>query len=172
MTSWRTIVGSSETLAATDLAKDVTAKIASVSGAIFDQEGEEGEKKQSRKALIEFAGHDKKLAAGMINCMLIAAMWGDDIEGWVGHWLTIGPDKVEVAGRFKGDPCLRVKGSPELTKTQIVTLALPRRRPFERKLLKTAAGKEPAYDTQTDEVAAPGQYADVAEDFDGLFPSS
>lgn len=139
MTDWRTIVGNSETLSAPDLeGKAVTAKIESVTGVKFEEDGETGApKKADKKALIAFAGHSKKFAANFINCLLIENMWGKDIEAWTGHWLTIMPDTVEVKGRFFGDACIRVKGSPELKEAVTVTVTLPRRRPFTRKLVPT-----------------------------------
>ncbi len=153
MPSWRTLVGTSETLTAADLdavGGQVTAVIESVGGAKFEEEAKadsgEGEdvtvNKVDRKALIAFKGKRLKFAANTINCSLIEAMWGEDYSGWPGHHLTIMSDKVEVAGRFKGDPCIRVKGSPELTGPQKVTIKLPRRRPIERTIVPT--GKTPS----------------------------
>jgi hypothetical protein len=74
--------------------------------------------------------------------MLIDAMWGEDFEGWIGHWLTIGEDKVELAGPYQGDPCIRVKGSPELTETRTIPIQLNmkggrKRKPFDKQLTVT-----------------------------------
>jgi hypothetical protein len=93
MTHWRTLVNNSETLTALDLGEHLaTVKIAAVEGVQF--ESEDG--KHDRKALVSFEGKDKKLAANVINCTLLAAMFGDEVEAWVGHRVTIGADKVEV----------------------------------------------------------------------------
>lgn len=149
MTSWRTLVGSSETLSASDLdavGGHVTAVIESVNGAKFEEEtradsrdGDEAVvKKVDKKALIAFKGKHLKLAANTINCLLIEKMWGEEIENWPGHSLTMMSDKVEVAGRFKGQPCIRIKGSPELTGPMTVAIKLPRRKPFNRTLVPTA----------------------------------
>lgn len=151
MTNWRTLVSSSETLSAEDLAgRTITAKIESVKGGQF--EGEDGGKaKTDRVALIAFVGKEKKMAANTINCTLIEAMWGPEVEGWAGHLLTIGPDKVEVAGSFFGQPCIRVKGSPELKAPMTVEIQLKmqggrKRKPFSKKLVptQTSAAPEPA----------------------------
>lgn len=140
MTDWRTLVRNSDTLSATDLdGKDVTVKIESVIGGEFESGDEDGGGKVDRVALIAFVGKKKKMAANTINCTLLEAMWGPDVEGWVGHVVTVGPDKVEVRGKFFGQPCLRIKGSPELSGPKTVQIALPRRRPIERKLRKTEA---------------------------------
>jgi hypothetical protein len=139
VTDWRTIVGSSDTLSAADLdGKVVTVRIKAVTGGTFDGEPEAGKAaKKTRAALIEFEGHEKKLAAKFINCTLIEAMFGAQIEGWAGHLLTLMPDKVEVKGQYYGDPCIRVKGSPEIDRTLTVEIALPRRRPIQRTLVPT-----------------------------------
>lgn len=148
MTSWRTLVGNSETLTAADLdalGGHVTGTIESVGGAKFEDEqkvdsGDGDEvtvKKVDKKALIKFRGKSLGFSANTINCVLIEAMWGEDIENWAGHKLTIMSDVVEVAGKFKGDPCIRVKGSPELERAMDVQVKLPRRRPFTRKLVPT-----------------------------------
>jgi hypothetical protein len=146
MTDWRTIVGSSDTLSAADLGgKVVTVRIAAVTGGTFEGEPEAGKAaKTARAALVEFEGHEKKLAAKFINCTLIEAMFGAQIEGWVGHYLTLMQDEVEVKGQYYKDPCIRVKGSPEMTQQSlVVTIALPRRRPITRTLVKTPARNEP-----------------------------
>jgi len=137
MTHWKTLASNSETLAASDLqGHSATATISGVSGGIF--EGEDG--KKDKKALIAFEGRDKKLAANVINCTLLEAMFGPEVEDWVGHAVTLMADRVEVAGRFKGEPCVRIKGSPELANPLTVTIALPRRKPFTRQLVPTGKG--------------------------------
>jgi hypothetical protein len=150
MTNWRTLVSSSDTLKADDLSgRDVTAKIESVKGGEF-----EGEGKKDRVALIAFVGKEKKLAANTINCTLIDAMWGAEVEGWVGHLLTFGPDKVEVAGQFYGQPCIRVKGSPELQAPMTVSIQLNmqggrKRKPFDKRLMPTKGhAPEPVQDEE------------------------
>ena len=154
MTDWRTIVGNSETLAAADLdGHAVTVEIESVKGGVFEEDEDTGAKKLDKKAMIAFVGKHKKLAANTINCLLIEAMWGKDYEQWIGHRLTIAPDKVEVKGKFYGDPCVRVHGSPELKVPLKVTIRLPRRKPFDRKLIPTKMGaSEPVFDEETGEL--------------------
>jgi hypothetical protein len=147
MTNWRTLVSSSETLSADDLAgRTITAKIAAVNGGQFEGE-DAGKAKTDRVALISFVGKEKKLAANTINCTLIEAMWGADVEAWAGHLLTIGPDKVEVAGSFYGQPCIRVKGSPDLERPITVSIALKaqggrKRKPFDKHLVPTPRGPQ------------------------------
>ena len=162
MTSWRTLVGNSETLTAADLdavGGRVTATIESVNGAKFEEEdkvddGRGGEvvvKKVDKKALIAFTGKHLKLAANTINCLLIEQLFGEEIEGWIGHRVTLASEKVEVAGKFKGQPCIRVVGSPELTAKKTVQIKLPRRKPFARYLEPTGNGGK--VNPETGEVA-------------------
>lgn len=154
MTSWRTLVGNSETLSAADLEDKgghVTGTIESVTGAKFEEDAEGGgAKKVDKKALIAFVGKQLKFSANVVNCLLIEKMWGEDYEAWTGHLLTIMADKVEVKGKFFGDPCIRVKGSPELDAPMTVQIRLPRRKPFTRTLVPTS--KLAAVDPVTGEV--------------------
>jgi hypothetical protein len=164
MTNWRTLVSNSDTLSVADLrGGTVTAKIESVKGGEF-----EGESKTDHVALISFVGKEKKLAANVINCTLMEAMWGEEVEAWVGHMLSIGPDKVEVAGSFYGQPCIRVKGSPELERPLTVSIALKaqggrKRKPFDKHLVPTPRG-------ESANVAPAAMVAPGSDDFDGLFP--
>lgn len=150
MTSWRTLVGNSETLTAADLDNvggQVTAVIESVTGAQFEDE----DKNVDKKALIAFRGKHLKLAANTINCLLLEALWGEDFEGWIGHKVTLGSDTVEVAGRFKGRPCIRVKGSPEISEPVSVQIKLPHRKPLVRKLVPTAKARRELPDDELDQ---------------------
>jgi hypothetical protein len=140
MTHWKTLASNSETLSAADLGEHTpTATISAVEGGVF--EGENG--KSDKKALITLVGKQKKFAANVINCTLIEAMFGPDYEEWVGHAITLMADKVEVAGKYKGDPCVRIKGSPELRGPVTVTISLQRRKPFERVLKPTGTSAAP-----------------------------
>ena len=141
MTHWKVLASNSDTISAGDIEglsdEKRTAVVSAVEGGIF--EGEDG--KQDKKALVSFEHRDKKLAANVINCTLIEAMFGSEIEDWPGHALTLTADKVEVAGKYKGQPCVRVKGSPELSAAKTVTIELPRRKPFQRQLVPTGKGQ-------------------------------
>ena len=135
MTNWRVLASNSDTLGAVDFADGPkTAQIESVEGGVFEDE----EGKHDRKALVSFTRAHKKLAANVINCNLIERIVGSpEVEDWTGHAITLGADVVEVAGKYKGDPCVRVLGSPELDADTDVTITLPRRKPFTRRLTKT-----------------------------------
>ena len=134
MTHWRTLVSNSETLSASDLGDHTpTVTISKVEGVAFTDDAG----KPDKKALIHFEGKDKGLAANYINCSLIEALFGAEVEGWVGHAITIKADTVEIRGTLYGKPCIRVAGSPELAEAMDVEIRLPRRKPIRRKLVPT-----------------------------------
>jgi hypothetical protein len=160
VTHWKVLVSNSETLSAADLGEHApTVTISGVEGGAF--EGENG--KTDKTALITFTGRDKKLAAKTINCELIAAMFGEEVEAWIGHAITLMVDKVEVAGQFKGQPCIRIKGSPELRGPVTVDIKLPRRKPIQRTLIPTSKGNR-------DSVHVPEE-SNVENDVLGASPS-
>ena len=141
MTHWHVLVSNSDTLSAADLGEhSPTVTITAVDGGVF--ESEDG--KKDKKALLTFAGKEKRLAANVINCTLIEAMFGPEVEAWIGHPITLMADKVEVAGHLKGQPCIRIKGSPELKMPVTVDIKLPRRKPFQRVLKPTGTDAAPS----------------------------
>lgn len=117
--------------------KHVTLTIASV-----DREelvGDDG--KPSTKATMQFKETKLGLVLCKTNGLLIREMFGASLAAWVGRRVTIGPDT------WNGEPCIRVMGGPDLATDCTCTVTLPRRKPFQRKLTKTAAPKaatEPA----------------------------
>lgn len=60
------------------------------------------------------------------NAICLAAMFGDDVEGWVGHKVTLHAVSVQVGP--KKDLGIRIKGSPELTVPKQVQIKLPRKK--------------------------------------------
>jgi hypothetical protein len=60
-------------------------------------------------------------------------MFGRKLAAWLGKRITLFEDT------WDGDPCLRVWGSPDIEKDMEVTVALPRKRPFNRTLHKMGA---------------------------------
>lgn len=151
MTSWKTLVGNSEFLNADDLAgRMVTAKISATEGGTFEGDDEKEGTKTTRKVFISFEGKQKKFAAGPLNCQLIEAMWGEDIEDWVGHWLTLRVDPCEVKGSYYEQPCIRIAGSPELKASVEVLIRLKskngrERKPIPRTLIPTKTGAQETF---------------------------
>jgi hypothetical protein len=161
MTHWKVLVSNSETLSAEDIgAHRPTVTITGVSGGVFEGEVEDKETGETRKttdkkALIAFEGKDKRLAANFINCTLIEAMFGPEIEGWPGHAVTLGVDKVEVKGAMFGKPCVRIFGSPELTEDITVEMKMPRKKhPIRRVLVPTPSRAADGTKTASDDTGA------------------
>ena len=86
MSHWRTMMDSDARYVATyELGgKDVTLKIKSAGTATV-----EGPKGNKRKLIITFDGARKPFLANATNCKTIAAMYGTDVEGWVGKAITL-----------------------------------------------------------------------------------
>jgi hypothetical protein len=89
-----------------------------------------GDKGAQVKGLMSFEGKDKQFALNKTNGILIKAMFGRKLGDWVGKRITLFEDV------WDGEPCLRVWGSPDIDKDIVVTVALPRKRPFDRTMRK------------------------------------
>ena len=83
---WRTYMDSDNRyVAAYELGgKDVTLRIKTVSSA--DVEGAKGKKK---KLIINFEGARKPFLANPTNCKVIAQLYGNEAEAWVGKAITL-----------------------------------------------------------------------------------
>lgn len=109
--------------------KDVTLTIEGVVG-----EELEGDKGKQYKGIVTFVGKKKRWVINRTNALCLKAMWGRDTDGWVGHRVTIYPTT------WNDEPCIRVKGSPELDKPLEFELKLPRKKPKLMKLQPTGKG--------------------------------
>jgi hypothetical protein len=113
------------------------------------------------KGIIAFEGKKLELVLNRTNGEALKAMWGRDTGDWIGKRVTLYP------AMFNGEPCIRVRGSPDLPAPLDFELKLPRKRPQKTRLLVTgkANGKaapapepettpepEPVVDTETGEV--------------------
>jgi hypothetical protein len=85
------------------------------------------------KWILAFAGAKKGLVLNVTNARCLAAMWGDESDGWVGKRVTLYPTE------FEGKSAIRVRGSPDLAAPVDVLLVLPKRRPFTLRMEVTAA---------------------------------
>lgn len=100
--------------------KNVTLKISSVK-----VEELVGDKGPQMKGIIGFEKTDKAWALNKTNGLCLKAMFGRQVQEWVGKRVTL------FASMWDGEQCIRVYGSPELTEDQAIQIALPRKRPFE-----------------------------------------
>lgn len=144
MTHWKTLTSQAATLSHEDLgAHRPTFTITAWEAGLFKNEDEtEGKAalltvepvKSENPSPVEeefwASIKGKQFAARPVNCMLIEAMFGPEVETWVGHQITLGPDRVEdlFKGALQGKPCIRVMGSPELDARLRVELKMPRKK--------------------------------------------
>jgi hypothetical protein len=60
------------------------------------------------KPVLHFDGKDRGLVLNKTNASMIAELYGDSTEDWVGKVIEIYPDKTSFQGRIVD--CLRVRG--------------------------------------------------------------
>jgi hypothetical protein len=94
----------SEYLYAWDLqGKDVTVTIARTQQVQLIGEGG----RKAKKPCVWFEGKEKGLAINKTNGKIIAAMYGNDMEGWAGKRITLFPTTTQMGGETK--ECVRVR---------------------------------------------------------------
>lgn len=91
----------------------------------------EGEKGQELKVIFSFVGKEMQLVCCKTNALCLKAMFGPILANWKGKRVTLFEGKVEVAGPMKGQPCIRVWGSPDIQEDTPIQIKLPKRKPFE-----------------------------------------
>jgi hypothetical protein len=104
------------------LGKKVTLTIADVD--LEELQDDSGGKKS--KAIISFRETEKKLVTCKTNGLCLKAMFGKQLSAWIGKRVTLFEDV------WNGEACTRIWGSPDITEEQVVEIALPRRRPFNK----------------------------------------
>lgn len=139
--------------------KPVTLTIKSVY--LDNLEGDDGREQQ--QGVITFEEIAREWALNKTNGLCLRAMFGSDTDGWLHKRITLYPEP-DTTGMSESGVCLRVQGSPDIEKTVIIDLKLPRRKAVKRKLQKTVAGKgaTPAFDAVTGEVAENKERTDYA----------
>jgi hypothetical protein len=74
-------------------------------------------------------------------------MFGRDTGEWIGKRVTL------FASEWNGEPCIRIKGSPDIEKPVTFELKLPRKKPRATTMLVTGKGAAkdagPAADADT-----------------------
>ena len=90
--------------------------------------GDDGQPK--KKGVISFAGTEAQWALNRTNGLCLLEMFGRKPQEWIGHKVTLYQGKVE-SGSQRGEPAIRVWGSPELERDRDVEISLPRKRPFK-----------------------------------------
>jgi hypothetical protein len=96
-----------------------------------------GDKGPQMKGIMSFDRTDKQLPLNKTNGICMKAMFGREVQKWVGKRVTLFP------GNWDGEPAIRVYGSPDIEADMKVTVALPRKKPVEMVMRKVGA-KVPA----------------------------
>lgn len=115
--------------------KEVTVEIA---GTNLDELDGDGGKKT--KGIVSFVGKKKKWVLNRTNAMCLKAMFGRETDAWKGHKVTLYPTT------FNDEPCVRVKGSPELKAPLEFELKLPKKKPRLVKLIPTGTSAATEFD--------------------------
>ncbi len=109
--------------------KQVTLRIAAV-----DIEKLVGTKGPQIKGVISFERTEKQWAINKTNGECVKAMFGRNVQNWVGKRVTL------FAGIHNDAPCIRVWGSPDIDRDFEVTIQLPRKNPFQMTMHKVGPG--------------------------------
>lgn len=90
-----------------------------------------GDKGPQMKGIIAFDRTEKALALNKTNGICLKEMFGKKVQEWVGKRVTLFPST------WDGEDCIRVYGSPDIEADKAITIALPRKRPFQMTMHKT-----------------------------------
>lgn len=121
----------------------------------------EGEKGPEPKIVMAFEETPLALVLAKVNAVAIKAMFGPDIQQWLGKRITLyGTTSIMPLPTRKNEPCLRVYGSPDIADEIECAWTPPRRRkliqilkPVASPTLQAAMGKIDAA-TTIDELPA------------------
>lgn len=104
MAHWRSMIDS-DWLRAFDLnGKDYTLQIERVTQGQVTQKG--GKKK--RKPVLYFRGAKKPLAPCNTDCETLEKLYGGEVNGWPGKWVTLFTSTTTV-GKEHNRPCIRIR---------------------------------------------------------------
>ncbi len=118
----------------------------------------EGEQGAQEKVIISFAGKKKAYVLPKINAISIAKMFGNDVKAWKGKRIVLYVTADLMA--LRGEPCVRVWGSPDIERDLPVEWKPAKRKPVRWTL--RATGGKPA---SAPAPAADGVVEDDAEPF-------
>ena len=92
-----------------------------------------------KQAVIALEETEREWALNKTNAQCLKAMWGDDSGEWEGKRVSLVAEP-DASGLSDSGLCIRVKGSPDIKADMTVAIKLPRRKPRDRKLIKTKNG--------------------------------
>lgn len=113
--------------------KQPTLTIGSVRLVKIDQE----DGRQRERGVVTFRETERGWVLNRTNSECLAAMFGADTESWIGKRVTLYSTLVKLKGA--SELGIRIKGSPDISESVTATIKLPRKRPFDMLLEKTAA---------------------------------
>jgi hypothetical protein len=87
------------------------------------------------KGIVQFKEAKKALVLNRTNGECIKAMFGRKVDDWYGKRITLFPTE------WNGEPCVRIKGSPDIKAAVTFELKLPKRKPKATTMLVTGKGK-------------------------------
>lgn len=140
--------------------KAVTLTVAALEQEMFEKDNGTEESKwtvafrEKRKS-----GEPLEWVLNRTNIELLFAMW-EDTEEWIGKRVTLFPER-DTSGKSESGFCIRVKGSPDIAGPITTIIKLPRKKPVERKLLKTVAGADTHPDADTEPAAPRTDYRNM-----------
>ena len=102
---------------------------------IVKLEGDDGRVKD--RGVVSFKETDRGWVLCKTSAMCVAAMFGNETDGWIGKHVTLKSELVQVGPEKK--PGIRVKGSPDIAAPVLVTIKLPKRKAYTVTLEKTGA---------------------------------
>jgi hypothetical protein len=117
--------------------KPVTLRIAAVDKEAFPQD--DGSTKV--RGYLSFEKTELQLKINSTNGQCLRAMFGDNVQEWVGKRVTFKPDRDKMAGAPVD--CIRIAGSPDLPGPLTVEIKLPQRRARSVTLQKTGPARDP-----------------------------
>ena len=102
------------------------------------------------RGIITFERTDKQLVLNSTNGQCLKAMFGKEVQKWVGHAVTFAPEQDRFGSEMVD--AIRIAGSPELKSAITVTINMPCHKPKQRTLAHTGKPAE-----NSDKTAAPAQ---------------
>lgn len=117
-----------------------------------------GDKGPQMKGVIAFEKTEKALALNKTNGICLKEMFGKKVQEWVGRRVTLFPSQ------WDGEDCIRVWGSPEIDADRAITIALPRKRPFQMTMHRTGVAVAPKPST----TASPKTTAEPPSDVNSI----
>jgi hypothetical protein len=112
---------------------------------------------ERRRGVLVFREMPYHLIVNSTNGQLLRSLFGRNLPAWIGRKITLYRGAVE-SGSQKGEPAVRIWGSPELERDRTVEVKLPRKKPMHLTLHAVRAkdaSAPPAVDKHPTEGKAP-----------------